>query len=86
MAVAPWSFVTTVFWISDHEPAKPSWDCDTCAAAWPCAEAREHLAAYLGQVALAIHMCERLDDAAGDLRHVPPPELFRRFLSWTRTR
>lgn len=41
-------------------------------------------AAYHGRVALAVHMWERLDDAAGELRGVPPAELFARFLSWAR--
>ena len=84
MAYSPWSPVTVVFWMSDHEPARPSWDCDTCGRAWPGDPAREHMATYLGRIALAVHMCERLDQAAGDLGNVPPAELFGRFLSWTR--
>ena len=76
--------MTMVNWMSDHEPERPSWDCDTCARPWPCDPAREHLASYLGRVALAVHMWERLDLAAGDLRTLPPSELFERFLSWTR--
>lgn len=85
MADPPWSLVTMVFWISDHEPEKPSWDCDTCGQRWPCDPAREHLTAYLGRIALAVHMWERLDQASGDLRNVAPSELFERFLAWTRT-
>lgn len=84
MADPPRSPVTVVFWMSDHEPVKPSWDCETCGAAWPCDPAREHLAAYLGRIALAVHMSQRLDQASGDLQNVPPAELFGRFLSWTR--
>jgi hypothetical protein len=84
VADSPGSPVTVVFWMSDHEPQKPSWDCGTCGKPWPCDPAREHMAAYLGRVALAVYMCQRLDEAAGDLRNVPPSELFERFLSWTR--
>lgn len=76
--------MTVVFWMSDHEPERPSWDCDTCGRPWPCDPAREHLAAYLGRIALAVHMWERLDEASGDLRQVPASELFERFLAWTR--
>ena len=84
MADPPRSSVTVVFWISDHEPEQPSWDCATCGEAWPCGPAREHLTAYLGRIALAVHMWQRLDQASGDLLHVPPMDLLQRFLSWTR--
>jgi hypothetical protein len=42
------------------------------------------MTAYLGRVALAVHMWERLEEAAGDLRTLPLSELFERFVSWTR--
>jgi hypothetical protein len=84
MAHPPGSSVTAVFWDAEHEPEKPSWDCARCGKSWPCDPAREHLASYLGRIALAIHMWERLDEAAGDLRTLPPSELFERFVSWTR--
>lgn len=73
-----------ILWDSGHEPEKPSWDCRCCGAPWPCDPAREHMVGYLGRVALATHMWERLDEAVGDLQNMPAPELFERFLSWTR--
>jgi hypothetical protein len=85
VAHSPRPLVTMVIWMSDHEPDRPSWDCDTCGKPWPCDPAREHLAAYLGRVALAVHMWQRLEDAAGDLRTVAALDLFTRFLSWTRS-
>jgi hypothetical protein len=76
--------MTAVFWDSEHEPERPTWDCARCGRPWPCDPAREHLASYLGSVALAVYMWERLDEAAGDLHRLPPSELFERFLRWTR--
>lgn len=76
--------MTMVVWLPDHQPQRPSWDCDTCARPWPCEPARDHLVAYLGRVALAVHMWQCLEEAAGDLRHLPGPELFARFIGWTR--
>jgi hypothetical protein len=67
-----------------HGAHRPSWDCLVCGRPWPCDPVREHLASQFGPITLAMHMWERLDEAAGDLRHVSPPELFERFLSWTR--
>jgi hypothetical protein len=84
MAHASGRSVTAVFWDAEHEPEKPSWDCKRCGGPWPCDPAREYMAARLGRVALAVHMWERLDEAAGDVRTLPPSELFERFLSWTR--
>jgi hypothetical protein len=73
-----------MLWDAEHEPEKPSWDCKCCGQPWPCDPAREHMMMYLGRTALAIHMWERLDEAAGDLQRLPAGELFERFLSWTR--
>ncbi len=84
MALPPGRTVTAVHWDAEHEPQKRSWDCACCGNSWPCDPAREHMTAYLGRVALAVHMWERLEEAAGDLRTLPLSELFERFVSWTR--
>lgn len=74
----------TMMWDAEHEPAKPSWDCQRCGDRWPCEPARDHMVMYLGRIALAVHMADCLYEAAGDLRNLPPGQLFQRFVKWTR--
>lgn len=72
--------------ILEHQPHRPSWRCGGCGAAWPCAIARDRLAATTRPVQLAMTMASHLYDAAGELPATDPAELFDRFLAWTRSR
>ncbi len=76
--------MTTIYWDAGHDPVRPSWDCASCDRPWPCEPAREHLAAHLGNVALAVHMWNRFEEAAIDMWHAPFEEVFERFIGWTR--
>lgn len=67
----------------DHIAGRPSWDCLVCEKPWPCDPAREHLAADMDRVQLAITMWNYLEEAVSDLPPAPPTELFDRFLRWT---
>jgi hypothetical protein len=68
----------------EHIELRPSWDCAACGRPWPCDPAQEELATTLSPVALRTRMWARLERAALDAPHVPPGELFERFLHWTR--
>lgn len=71
--------------MSDHLPS-PTWDCKGCEALrpWPCTDARQGLAEeYAGNpVALAVYMEIQLQAASPVLEHVPPAELYERFVAW----
>jgi hypothetical protein len=66
-----------------HLPRRPSWHCQACPAAWPCAPARTELARDFDPVGLAMHMGSLLIDAARDMPTTKPEKLFDRFLRWT---
>ena len=73
--------------MSDHQPVRPKWTCDSCGFPWPCAPAKVELsedfarfptsfAAYMAQFyALAFA------DHAADLNGAPP-DLWTRFMGW----
>ena len=70
-----------------HLPKRPSWDCDTCDGAkpWPCDPAREQLARRYrdNPVELSIYMGTQMAHAIREQSHMPPGEIFERFISWT---
>lgn len=68
----------------DHRPTRPTWTCHNCGKPWPCDPARERLLRLVPALRLAVMMNARLEQAAGDLRDVPPGELWIRFVAWTR--
>lgn len=67
-----------------HQPERPSWDCDTCGKAWPCDPARERLVAEGTGPGLAMVMWDRLEAAVTELPSMPAAEFFDRFIAWTR--
>lgn len=69
-----------------HIPVRPGWDCAGCGAAWPCPDRRRRLLdRYAGNpVALGIYLSTQMTAAVSDLRHLPPEELYERFLGWLR--
>ncbi|MGN9805973.1 hypothetical protein [Micromonospora sp. L32] len=74
-----------------HVAARPAWRCRVCAAPWPCPAAKLGLRIEYADdpVALSVHLCGLLHDAAGDWlrlhpRPADPAELFARFVGWTR--
>lgn len=60
------------------------WDCSGCGAAWPCPNHRRCLLdRYAGKpAALGIYLSTQMTAAVPDLRHLPPEELYERFLGW----
>lgn len=68
-----------------HEPTRPDWMCEPCAAPWPCDPERVRLAEEYAadRVGLSMRMGVELVNAARDTRG-DPGELFERFVSWTR--
>ncbi|ABP52628.1 hypothetical protein Strop_0143 [Salinispora tropica CNB-440] len=69
-----------------HIPVRPGWDCAGCGAAWPCPDRRRRLLdRYAGNpAALGIYLSTQMTAAVPDLRHLPPEELYERFLGWLR--
>ncbi|UQU67284.1 hypothetical protein COUCH_13870 [Couchioplanes caeruleus] len=72
---------------TDHLPARPSWDCLVCERSWPCANAKEDLAAQYRHFpsGLAIYMASTMYDAVHDLTALgesAPADLYERFLEW----
>ncbi|MCT2278478.1 hypothetical protein [Micromonospora chalcea] len=73
-----------------HVPMRPLWTCMRCAHPWPRAEARLALLIEYAndRVALAVHLCGQLYDAAQELHRLnpyktPTPQaLFARFAGW----
>ncbi len=70
--------------MTEHLADRPGWDCRSCGKTWPCDPAREHLMTELSPTWLRIHMWLRLEEAAADIPHLTPSELFERFLHWAR--
>lgn len=72
---------------ADHTPHRPAWLCDQCGKPWPCSPARVELGEQYGRdrVALAMYTSTMLVDAAAEIGdQVEPPELYERFVAWTR--
>lgn len=69
----------------EHQPARPSWECQTCGDRWPCPAGRTELhAQYAGdRVGLAMHMGVVLHLAVTEIPYLDD-RLFDRFLAWTR--
>ena len=73
-----------------HPPVLPFWLCRTCAAPWPCGQARLLLLHEFGRdrIALSIHLAALYTAAVTDLHRLHPYEgpepgvLFQRFLGW----
>lgn len=71
--------------VVDHRPKRPSWDCGTCGAPWPCKPSigrmlelykgrdREDLGQYLGRTYVRM---------AADLADVPSAVLLGRLFAW----
>lgn len=72
--------------IIEHQPHRPDWLCTGCAEPWPCPTARQHLKADVQPTQLAIMMTSWMHEAAGELPHAAPGELWDRFVAWTRHR
>ena len=73
--------------LTEHLPARPSWKCRACPAAWPCPPARKELARVMTGTQLSTFMAEMMHAAAADLGDdTTALELFTRFLAWTRQR
>jgi hypothetical protein len=70
--------------VLEHRPDRPSWNCQTCVAAWPCEPARKQLAAETSGTYLIVRMSAELVEACRDQLPLPPGELYERFIGWTR--
>lgn len=69
-----------------HRAARPSWNCDTCGAQWPCEPARarllaEHEGDYTG---LSMLLWTYLEDFSRESKAGPFGEAFARFIGWSR--
>ena len=71
--------------MTEHLAVRPSWVCRCCRLSWPCPSARRDLAREFRDFpsVRAIYLGALLFEAARDLGEVPP-DLYRRFLLWTR--
>ncbi len=70
--------------MTEHLPDRATWDCAVCRGSWPCPAAREELLAEDSPLALAVYMASQMDSAIAALPAARPPELYDRFLAWTR--
>ena len=72
--------------MSGHRPIRPTWRCQDCADAWPCAPARQALLHEYAEtrVQLALDLARDFGDAVTDLPGEPVPKLYVRFLGWIR--
>lgn len=70
----------------EHNPGRPSWDCRACGQPWPCAPAREAMSSEFKNfpTVLRIYLVAQMTDAARDVSGIQPPELYARFLDWSR--
>jgi hypothetical protein len=73
---------------TEHQPSRPSWDCQKCAQAWPCAPAKIELAEqyenrnvlflYLASIAI-----EMVEDVYGErTTGVLPGAIRERVIAW----
>lgn len=67
-----------------HLPSRPAWTCHYDGKPWPRAGARVHLLCTYDPVTLSVLTGTYLHDAVRDLDGATPPELWSRFLEWTR--
>lgn len=69
-----------------HQPHQPEWTCQACGNPWPCSPARTRLAESYGRdrIGLSIYLTALLFAAVAEMPTTPVPELFERFVSWTR--
>ena len=72
-----------------HAPEYPSWECGACLQPWPCANAKTLLFGEFHDfpAVLAVYMSAQMGNAVLDLTadgSPPPPDLYDRFLAWTR--
>jgi hypothetical protein len=71
-----------------HTPHRPTWDCEQCGAAWPCAPAKVLLSEEFAadRLALLLYLAAFLWDAINDSvgGNPEPAFLFDRFLGWAR--
>lgn len=67
-----------------HEPTRPGWMCEPCAAPWPCSPERVRLAEEYStdRVGLSMYMGAELVNAARETKGAPG-ELWERFVAWT---
>lgn len=75
--------------VSDHLPARSTWDCLACAAPWPCPGAKADLAVEYrhSPTSLSIYLAAQLYEAVGTLTangDPTPADLYARFLGWAR--
>ena len=68
----------------DHSVEIPSWNCRVCRDSWPCAPARDQLAAEMQGTDLLLFMAMDMVRAARDNPTIPASELFHRFIAWAR--
>lgn len=71
-----------------HDPLRPSWDCRSCAAPWPCLAAQQRLfVAYrTRRCALGFLLAVLRDQAVVDLPDADPRQIGTRFIGWYRRR
>ena len=81
-------FITTTAKTGEHVALRPTWECLVCAEPWPCAVAKEAMRAEFRSFpsVMTIYMSAQMFDAAEDFmaQGVQPPDLYERFLAWTR--
>jgi hypothetical protein len=72
--------------VSEHLPGD-GWDCRTCDMPWPCAPARDRLAADAGdEKQLSIQMWTYFDHYVDAIPAGPVTEAYARFVGWIRAR
>ncbi|PZG22313.1 flavin reductase [Micromonospora craterilacus] len=75
-----------------HLPARPSWRCQACGAAWPCSPAKLRLLAEYkdDKPALMVYLVTLREEAAEQLAELdsgtPPADLHKRFTDWVPVR
>ena len=70
----------------EHNADRPAWECWSCGKAWPCESARAALLAEFEKfpTVLRIYLVAQMTDAAREIPAIQPPELYDRFLAWSR--
>ena len=74
---------------TEHLYRRPGWECRVCQQPWPCATAKADLLEEFRTLpsVLTIYMSAQMYDALIDLTshgQQAPPDLYERFLGWTR--
>ena len=65
-----------------HEPGRPGWRCQACAADWPCAAAKAELLAAPSRVRVALDLAREFGEAILVEPDVPVSIHYQRFLGW----